>query len=276
MLPKISIKDSNFDHRKPERRGSDFEWDWVGRGYFTVYTDLHLNPSILNEGGRKVAWLVEPPVVSSEAYNFVSRNYQEFNKILTFDKRLIDTFPNAVFYPLGGSWVNPEDRGIPKKNKLVSMISSMKNVTSGQKLRIEAINKLKNVSDLYGRGHRTIQNKAEGLVDYGFSVTIENSRLDNYFTEKIIDCFLTGTIPIYWGCPSIGEFFDAKGIIVFNTIEELESIVNNISFEDYEKRRGAVEANYKKAKYYQSIENNLWNHFFGDYIKKEYAWEKKT
>ena len=32
-----------------------------------------------------------------------------------------------------------------------------------------------------------------------FSVCIENDVYDTYFTEKILDCFATGTIPIYKG-----------------------------------------------------------------------------
>jgi hypothetical protein len=29
--------------------------------------------------------------------------------------------------------------------------------------------------------------------------------MDNWLTEKIIDCMLTGTVPIYWGAPNIHE-----------------------------------------------------------------------
>ena len=34
-----------------------------------------------------------------------------------------------------------------------------------------------------------------------------NGRGDYEFDEKLIDCFLTGTVPIFWGCPSIDKFF---------------------------------------------------------------------
>jgi hypothetical protein len=65
---------------------------------------------------------------------------------------------------------------------------------------------------------------------------IENDRAPNYFTEKLIDCFALGTIPIYWGCPNIGDFFDARGIITMedsfpkmeHTDEMLEAAERNL------------------------------------------------
>lgn len=37
-----------------------------------------------------------------------------------------------------------------------------------------------------------------------------------YFTEKILDCFTTGTIPIYQGAPDIGDYCNAEGIVVID------------------------------------------------------------
>jgi hypothetical protein len=74
----------------------------------------------------------------------------------------------------------------------------------------------------------------DALLDYRFSIAIENlSCDDNYFTEKLTDCFLTGTIPIYHGCLNIGEFFDERGILTFNTQEELKSILDSLNEEKY-------------------------------------------
>ena len=60
---------------------------------------------------------------------------------------------------------------------------------------------------------------------------------------------MTGTIPIYWGCPSIGDFFDINGIITFNTIDELNIILNSIDGE-YEKRIKYININYELSKKY--------------------------
>ena len=66
-------------------------------------------------------------------------------------------------------------------------------------------------------------------MDYRFSIVIENCKRDYWFTEKLIDCLRTGTIPIYWGCPSIGDFFDIRGFILFDDINDLENILNNLT-----------------------------------------------
>jgi len=54
----------------------------------------------------------------------------------------------------------------------------------------------------------TIKNKKHALLPYEFSIAIENSVEQDYFTEKITDCILTNTTPIYYGCPKIDRFFN--------------------------------------------------------------------
>ena len=75
----------------------------------------------------------------------------------------------------------------------------------------------------------------------------------NLYYEKIIDAFITKTIPIYWGCPNITEFFDPKGFFTFNTEEEFFNIINSITEEDYFSRMEFVEKNYQTSIYYAEI-----------------------
>ena len=85
--------------------------------------------------------------------------------------------------------------------------------TVGHKLRFSVVDSLKQNDiefSVYGRTVNNIDYKLTALKDYAFSIVIENSKIDYYFTEKLIDCFSTGTIPIYYGCPSIGNFFDME------------------------------------------------------------------
>ena len=71
--------------------------------------------------------------------------------------------------------------------------------------------------------------KYEGLIDYQYSICIENVNRKNYFSEKFTDSILTNTIPIYSGCPNIGEYFppncyyliDINSPHVFSDIEEI-------------------------------------------------------
>ena len=111
------------------------------------------------------------------------------------------------------------------------------------------ISKVTNI-DVFGFAYNKLDNKIDGLKDYRFSITVENAKEDYYFTEKLIDCFVTGTIPIYWGCPSIGNFFDTNGIITFNTVEELQEILNNLEGV-YESKIDSVKTNFNLAMTYR-------------------------
>ena len=83
-----------------------------------------------------------------------------------------------------------------------------------------------------------------------FHIGVENTRHNNYFTEKITDAFLTKTFPIYWGCPNIGEYFNMDGVITFETADELTSIINNLTPEFYESKKEVMEENFERALYY--------------------------
>ena len=70
--------------------------------------------------------------------------------------------------------------------------------------------------------------KMPGLKDYHYSIAIENSKQVNYFSEKIIDCYLGWTFPIYWGCPNIDDFFPKGSYIDLEELSgrSLERILN--------------------------------------------------
>jgi hypothetical protein len=102
------------------------------------------------------------------------------------------------------------------------------------------------------------------MKDYMFHITIENGVYKNWFTEKIIDPFLAGCIPIYNGAPNIGEYFDKKGIITFNTQDELNNIVKSLTEEMYNDMLPYVQKNYDTAMDLYMTNDR----FFDKYYKK--------
>jgi hypothetical protein len=98
-----------------------------------------------------------------------------------------------------------------------------------------------------------VDSKNSVLDSYKFSIVMENSSTINYFTEKIIDCFATKTIPIYWGCTNIGDYFDSRGIITFNNEYELSDIVMNLNPKIYDDRIEYVEKNLEVSRQYYSL-----------------------
>jgi hypothetical protein len=63
---------------------------------------------------------------------------------------------------------------------------------------------------------KQIINKEEFLSSYKFSIAMENSEGDGYISEKIVDSFLSGTIPIYYGDYMVDEFINPKAYILIN------------------------------------------------------------
>jgi hypothetical protein len=77
---------------------------------------------------------------------------------------------------------------------------------------------------------------------------IENSKVINYCSEKLLDCLVSKTIPIYWGCPNVEDFFDTTGWILFDKLEEdLYIKLYDLDEDYYGKYSEVIEKNYQKA-----------------------------
>ena len=139
------------------------------------------------------------------------------------------------------------------KKKLSAIISNKKNGPGYQLRRNLLINfakKYPNTCDIYGAGwneelgtsykgplgcyHKTTSTeftKFNGLIDYKYSICIENCSKKNYFTEKFTDAILCWTIPIYFGCPNISEYFPEHSYYVVDItkgdcLEKIVEIIN--------------------------------------------------
>ena len=137
---------------------------------------------------------------------------------------------------------NLEDKlyaDIPQKTKLCSMIVSSKALVQGQRDRInftaDIMEHFKNKIDYYGFGIKELKNKKDAIDPYLFSIAIENSQHENYWTEKIADVYLGHTMPIYHGCANIDNYFPSKSLVNINiynkdeAIAKIEDCLNNPS-----------------------------------------------
>jgi hypothetical protein len=113
--------------------------------------------------------------------------------------------------------------------------------------------------NLYNNPFLKDDNKNNMFYEYAFHLCIENSRQTNYFTEKIIDCFQTMTVPIYWGAPNIHEFFDINGIIVLdsNNVDDIFNTINSIDLVAFYKQNiSSIQDNFHSSlKYIDYISN---------------------
>lgn len=225
----------------------------------TVFiTDLHLHEVDKFKSKRKVGLVIEPPDINPGIYEYVDKNNKKFDYILTFDKNLLSTGRNFLFYFFGCCWI--QDFSKPNKNKLCSMIASNKRMTQGHSFRQDVVRTFSNRVDHFGNGFRRLEVRENGFRDYYFSIVLENSRPQYYFSEKLIDCFASRTIPLYWGS-DVSPFFDTKGIITFNTIEDLENIFKTLTPEKYFSMIESVENNFKLVEKYKIPEDFIYKSY---------------
>lgn len=234
---------------------------WEGISFFT---DKALPRAAEVTSKYKIGLILEAWILDPQAYADAVKYEKHFDYIFTYNPELLKRNPKKYkFTPSDTISVDLPSIKIHEKSKLVTMMYSKKAWLPGHKARQFIANDLvPSVDcevDIYGYGPENhVQYKSEGINDYMFSIEVENSYLPNYFTEKPLDCFATGTVPIYCGCPNIGDWFDLDGIITFTTGEELADILNNLTPQMYKDRIQAVKANYEKALSYLEQDDNLY------------------
>jgi len=262
-MREIFIRDNNFFSEKySERPNPYFKWVWERKPNIkhpiTVFTDGYLPEVHSNPSEVKIGMLFEPPIISGGIYTYAIQNHSAFNYILTFNEDLLKVSDKFRYYPYGTTWVHPPQRGIHFKTKNISTIISNKKFAPGHIIRHESVKRYADKMDVFGREYCPIGDKIDGLRDYRFSFAIENSRLNSYFTEKLMDCFFSGTIPIYWGFDKAKDFFNPDGMILFNSLEELDGIIDSLNEEEYARRLPAVKDNFNRAHDYLSFEKSVW------------------
>tara|TARA_Y100000592_G_scaffold781_1_gene1260 strand:+ start:12155 stop:13915 length:1761 start_codon:yes stop_codon:yes gene_type:complete len=228
----------------------------------TLFTDNYLNQDIISsvDSKIKVGWILEPPVIHPWPYNNVDSYINELDYLFTFSDELSEKYEKAITFPWCSIRLNRDDWGVHEKTKQVSMIASNKTHATGHKLRHRVAKELSDKFniDLWGGGYNFFpqHGKILALKDYMFSIVIQNCQLDTFFTD-FVDPLATGTIPIFWGTRNVDKYFNPDGIIFFDTFDELESILGNLTEKDYYNRLEAVKDNYNRSKKYWRSDDQL-------------------
>lgn len=225
--------------------------DWV------FYTESEIQLAVDSQYSKKVLWVVESPImVSQMVVDLVLRHYKDFFAILTHDDRLLH-LKNAFYFPIGGCWIKQSQARVYHKTKTVSTVASNKNWTKGQQMRHQ-VAKIPNI-DVFGPSYLHLQHKIDALMDYQYHVCFENDKNQGYFTEKIIDCFATGTIPIYWGANNISSIFNTNGVIEVDSVDEATYVLNNLHLFNID--RNAVTENFEISREYWIPETRIFKLF---------------
>lgn len=204
--------------------------------------------------------------------SWVKYNHSLFTGILTWSDVLLKECNNAILFHHNSSNLD-ENYVEPFKTKTkqfeVSFLSGAKNLVEGHKLRQE-VYKIKDKINIPKKWFYVLDDFDQEDFNNGgigrpknefwigkqicfkesmFHVAIENVKHNNWYTEKISDAFSTKTIPIYWGCPNLGDLgYDERGIIRFSNTSELIDIINNLTEEKYYEMKPYIDYNYEVVK----------------------------
>jgi len=200
-------------------------------------------------------------------HDWVIQNKNLFHVILTWNDKIINTCDNSTFFPFGQTWFKPEQyEKEHEKTFTLSHLCGVLNKSYGHSMRHEIlarkdefkipVNFYKTIGDRHNEEDARI-GKETVFGNSMFGVVIENFSHRGYFSEKILDCFLMKTIPIYWGCSNIYDYFYEPGFLKFENVDDLIHLSNALTPEIYESKKEGIESNYQTALNYINYEQSI-------------------
>lgn len=199
-----------------------------------------------------------------EAWTYLLTNFHDLLRL-----------PNSHFVNTVTAFVKP-DPDIKKKFGVSTVISGRRGLP-GHELRHELYrrrNEIKIPFDIY-LGYRTKWNEADytnaltltpdkgekiRAFDCMFHIAIDSYQRPDCFSEKLVDCLITKTVPIYWGCTNIEEYFRPEGIYLMNNLDEIIAYINHewtINEDRYYSMKNYIDQNYLLALQYVNYGEQL-------------------
>jgi hypothetical protein len=220
--------------------------------------------AILQSGKPLYAFLTEPQPVDPE--NGLLSNTLFYNKMFTWRRDLIDGYKYYSIRPMWFDFGRPLRKTFKDKKQYVmighilsDIFISQNAIYSRRKEILDwfLINHPEDIAaygkQAYGVGQLkqypffkgATGNKRETLSMYKFSFCYENSRYDDYITEKLFDCFLSGCVPIYIGAPNVTDYISSNCFVNaddFDNFEDLYSYLNTMTEREYLRYLESAEA----------------------------------
>lgn len=160
---------------------------------------------------------------------------------------------------------------------MVSSIISGKAFTDGHKLRISFALYAQNFIkwDAYGNygSHNHAwtrylgapKYKDDALIPYKYSFACENSFINGYVTEKLMDCITAETLCLYYGAPNVATFIHPGPYIQLDLTDwpiAVKTIQQAISSQQWEKRLHLIKQEKHRILTEISMFPILWNIIF--------------
>ena len=248
----------------------ELEIDFESEKQVELYVD-QVPPSPHDGSVIRIVFLLEPPTFINLTAPILN-NQHLFDYVLTHNEDILGASEKAILFEGLWSWVKELDVKQTKKYE-VSTVAGFKMISEGHTIRRELWANQQRIQCpkkfFLSHQHKGLENidnnpilgsKMEdkiSMFDSQFHIAIESTKRTNFFTEKLLDALITKTVPIYYGCPNIGDWFNVKGMICVNTTEDIVSACNSLSEDTYASMLDNVEENFQIAKQYVNIGERL-------------------
>lgn len=248
-----------------------------------LVVEIHVDKTPMGSvpsGCFRIIKILEPfEYLKERMIDYLRNNKDCYNYILTYHEDILEEFENSLLSVTPNTWI-AEGYNFPEKTFGVSSLFGNKHKSphlprmDGYSARWELyessdlieipkqffLSSHSPISELDYTEKLILGESKNPLFDVQFHISIENTNLiKNAFSEKIIDCFQTKTVPIYYGPDNIGDFFNSKGFFYARNVKEIIEICNNLNQDTYNSMKEAVEDNYERSKNYSSFGGSLIN-----------------
>ena len=228
---------------------------------FTLYVDTPNNYIV--DSPLNIIVLQEPDEYFG-LHTWTIQNQDQFQLILSWNDKVLNNCTQAMYNPFGHTWLKPDQYTKPREKKFeIAHLAGKLQMSYGHSLRHEILareNEIKTPKRFFHTyGSRDIIEQArigkeEVFANSMFNIAIENFSHRGYFTEKLLDCFLFKSIPIYWGCSNIEDYFNSQGIIKFENVDDFIQITKELEESHYKILDVVLEDNYQRALQYLDFE----------------------
>lgn len=280
LMDVFFIRDMHFAHNPYyiPSPSTKFIWDRFNIGLDTHFYSHNAMLETMGNPKYRYGLLIESRAIVPEDYkifNKYSDLYKDFDAIFTYDVDVLSKIPNSKFLPsCAEPWYGKNGRGIinskayKNKTKNISIVSSNKVSCDLHLFRLNLARRCRDekLCDTFGTfDGGSLVNIADTLTEYKYSIVIENDISPYFFTERLTNCFMSMTIPIYCGATEIDKFFNTDGIIFIKPGDDIAKVLKNCSEQDYKFRIPAILDNFERVQKY----NNIWDFMYNEYFRSK-------
>ena len=256
-----------------------FEHTWLAMDFpFPCEIHTYAPRPFVSPDAKKVLVICTEPRAGMIGNEWVIDNHKSFDLIIAYDRALAH-LPNVRFLEFGGTYCHET----PKRKDLSfsflfstganldhydgykirrDIAANFGGVTipgkiflSSRRLSVSEEARAAITGNAASRNYEVLTAGEEKLpvMESMFHIAIENHDDAYFFTEKLIDCFRTYTVPIYWGTDKVLEIFDPEGMIFLDDPSRLPEILATLTKDDYWKRLPAMINNFKISENYLNV-----------------------